>query len=861
MRRLYRLLLKLYPVRFREEFSAPLERQFADDRRDARHAGERARFYLRTLADLVITIPREILREAGQDLRYAARVYRKRAVATALAFGALALAIGATTGVLGVVNALLIRSLPFRQPDRLVEVANPPVSPLGGRADYDAWLANSGFLAGAAAYFPTQMNLAIGPQTSHVQIAEVSANLFDVLGTPAVFGRTFAPGEDRQGRDNVAVISYALWQQYFGGDPRVLGTAIRLNGTPLAVIGVAPPAFDFPRRTAVWTPTVMDYGLLPQDGVFYASMVGRLKTGLPLATANASYSADRATRESLARNRQFARNGLLPDAMIPRLVPLRDQLAGPVRQSSLVLLALVAFALLIACANVAQLLLARVGERRQELAIRGALGASRARLVQQLIVESTLLTTLAAVAGLAVARWTARVAAAAQPVRMAAQDYSALDWRVFAFAILLAALTGLLFGVLPAMLIGRTQTAGDPLRSRAGHGCSGAGRMRTGLLAIQGAVALVLVSGSLVLGRGFLHLVRADLGFRAADVVTLNVSLAGTRWDSENRLAQYYQSALARLRAIPAVQSAAAVQYLPLIDHMYGATGLQLDSGHKVSPVIFNSATPDYFRVMGTPILDGRDFEASDRAGAERVAIVNQEFVSQLGAGPHIVGQRLTALFPKGRTYLIVGVCGSARLHGPSDSFVPQIFLPVDQSPPGFATFVARVQGAAGASLAAARDAVRQAAPEVPIYDVKSLDRRLAEALARPRFYTTAVIFFGVFALLLAVVGTYGAAAYAVTQRTHEMGIRLAVGASPAGLRALLLRQNLAPLAVGVAFGVVAAALFGRYLQSLVAGAEPAGAAACTAAAATLGATAALAVWIATSRIAAIDPTAALRAE
>jgi putative ABC transport system permease protein len=681
-----------------------------------------------------------------------------------------------------------------------------------------------------------------------VEIAEVSANFFALLGCQPAFGRTFAPEEDLPGHDSVAVIGHAFWQQFFGGDPRVLGATVYLNGTPATVIGVAPATLDFPGKTAVWIPTLFDYEHLPKSGVFYAQTIGRLKDGLAVARANAMFQAD--VRHSPPFGTQR-----------PELVPLQDRLAGSIRQASFVLMGLVAFVLLIACANVAHLLLARAAERRSELMIRNALGASRARLVQQLITESTLLTLVAAGAGLAVARWASLVAAAAQPAQLAFQEYSVLDWRVVAFAAGLAALTGIGFGVLPASLMGRTQSAPDALRSRNTQP-SGAGRMRAVLLAMQGALTLVLIAGAFTMGRSFLRLLGTDLGFHSGGVVTLNVSLPGTRWDSEKRTAQYYDEALARLRAIPGVESAAAVGYLPLTNY-YGFMGatIELDASHKVSPTMFDYATPDYFRTMRTPILDGREFNAGDGPGSERVAIVNQEFAAKLGIGPHLVGKRVSIRFGPQRTYTIVGVTQSALIGGPGGVPSAQLFLPIRQSTADFVTFVAHVHGTAAPYLAMCRGAVQQVDRQVPIYDVKTLDERLSDMLATPRFYTTAVLFFGGFALLLAVVGIFGAASYSIAQRTHEIGVRIAVGATTGGVRGMLLWQSMLPMGCGAAAGIAGAAVLGRYLQHLIAGAESTGAWTCAAAAATLALSAALAVWTATGRIARMDPTAALRAE
>jgi putative ABC transport system permease protein len=845
--RFYRLLLKLYPARFREEFAAPLERQFSDEYRETHGAGQRALFWLRTLADWAVTVPAERARELGQDLRYAARVYRRRAFATTLALSALALAIGATTGVFSVVNALLLRSLPFRDAERLVLEFRVIPRFDGDSASLDAWSHNSAYLEDATIYRPADMNLNTNAGTVRVKVAQTTARFFSVLGTEPAFGRAFAVEESVAGRDQVAVIGHGLWQQISGGDPRILGATIRLNGVPLTVIGVAPPGFDFPDHTAVWIPTGHDYQRIPNSTFGAPYTVGRLKPGVTVAEANRMYYAELA----LAYPRG------LSDADRVRWVSLRDRLAGSVRQASLVLLGVVLFVLLIACANVAQLLLSRVSERRQELTIRRALGASRARLVQQLITESMVLTLAAGAAGLAVAQWAARIAAVTAPPPLAAQRYTVLDCPVLAFATGLALLTGLMFGVLPALLIGRMQPTADSLRSHAGSPLRRAGRLRTLLVAAQAALTLVLVAGALTMGRSFLRLLGTDLGFRTERVITLSVSLDGTRYDANHGETGFYRGALDRLRAVPGVESAGAVDYLPLASDYLAVFRFRRDSTHKPWGIQV-TATPDYFRTLRTPLLEGRDFTKADRRGAEPVAIVNESFARR--AGSAIIGAKIAS--DQDQTFTVVGVVRTmsfSPFSRPDDE--PQVYVPAAQNPPQFATFVVRVKGGPDPYRAVLRDAVQQVDRQVAVYGIETFDSRLRQTLARPRFYTTAILFFGGFALLLAIVGTYGVASYSIAQRTREMGVRIAVGASPRGLRGMLLRQSMLPVACGAVAGVAGAAALGRYLQHLIAQAEPTGPWTCALAAAALAATAALAVWTATGRVVRMDPTAALRAE
>lgn len=851
--RIYRLLLRLYPARFREEYAAPLERQFADDYRDAVASGAAGLFWLRFVKDMLVSIPVEICRETAQDLRYASRVYRRRLVVTGLALTALALGVGATTGVFSVLNALLWRSLPFRDPERLVELQG---SGMRTRPGFYDWQSASAFLSAAAVYSSGDMNLDLGGESVRTKVAETSAGFFRALGVDPVVGRSFLAEEDLQGHDSVAVIGYGLWQQLFAGDAAALGKTLILNGMSLTVVGVAPPSFDYPERTAAWVPTVFDFPKIPKSGVVFWRTLGRLKSGLTLARAKSMYLAS-LPPESLPKPAAKGPSGFSP--IMPALIPLRDQLAGPVRKASLVLFGIVIFVLLIACANVAHLLLSRFAERRQELAIRAALGASRARLVQQLITESVLLTLAASAVGLAIARWAEGLAATIQPAQLDSQSYTILDGRVLAFVVAVAALTGILFGVLPAISMQRTQLSADPL-CQTGAQSARLSRVRSALIAIQAALTLVLVAGSLLMGRTFLRLLGTNLGFRTDHAVTLNVSLSGTPYEANHFQTEYYRQALDRLRAIPGVQYAAAAQFLPLVENMYMGQEFSLDLSHKAPGTLTLPVTTDYFRTIGTPILDGREFTSADRAGSDPVMIVNQAFVHQLGLEDRVVGRKVFDWRGE-KQYTIVGVVADERLSGPSAQPQPFAYFPVDHWTPGFATFVARVRGQAEPYLAICRDALRQLDPSVPVYDVKTLDQRLTDNLRRPRFYTTAILFFGAFALLLALIGIYGLAAYAIAQRTHEIGVRIAVGARLGQVRFMLMRQSMAPLMLGLMAGAGGAFALAGSLQALIYDAPALDPVTCGGAALLLSLVGAAAVWSATGRILKLDPMLALRAD
>jgi predicted permease len=541
------------------------------------------------------------------------------------------------------------------------------------------------------------------------------------------------------------------------------------------------------------------------------------------------------------------------------LISLQNELAGPVRQASWVLAVMTLLVLLTACANVAQLLLSRTNERHQELELRAALGASRARLLQQLTTEATILTTAGALLGLLVAQWTSKLTSSIIPPQLATQQYTILDWRVLAFAAALALLLALAFGVLPAWLLGRLQPSGQMIRSHFGSRDFRTKRARATLVAVQAALTLTLVTSSLAMGRTFLELLRANLGFHTAGVVTLNVSLQGTKHHGPAEW-QYYSEALRRLRSVPGVQAAGAISHLPLTNDFYMAGSFKLDSLQTVPGTVMNAVTPDYFRTMETRFLAGRDFVEANAQVPTPSVIVNEAFAKSAGLGKAIIGRTFRA--PWGNTqYRIVGLVATTSLSDPAYQSAPQIYFPIEEEPPPALTLVARVSGSPEAYLAQCRDAVRVLDKQVPIYDVKTLDRRLADALSRPRFYTTAILFLAGLGLLLAAVGIYGTAAYAIAQRRSEMGVRMALGATYERLRTMMVRESLLPVFCGIALGVAGSLAAGRYLGHLVEGAALTEPWLLAVAAGIFLLVGLLSAWRATSRVLAIDPAEAIRAE
>jgi putative ABC transport system permease protein len=834
--RFYCGLLRLYPARFREEYAVQIERQLRDEYRALHSPRARALFWLRALVDLAVSIPTELTREIGQDLTYGARVYRRRKFVTGLALSALALAIGASTGVFSVINARLLRSLPFKEPGRLVQLWLSEVSTFSGRDQFNEFRRSSAYLSDAAGFLTGEMALARSDGALRLRVTETTANFFELFGVEPGLGRAFAPDEDVPGGNTVAVIGYGLWQQAFGGDSRILGSVVRVNGTVLTVIGIAPPGFDFPSKTALWAPTAYDFQRLPKSEGFVTEVAGRLKPGITLEQARAIHDAEVQRNHARMPNVRFMNR--------PEVRSLRDQLAGPVRQASLVLLAAVGFVLLIACANVAQLLLSRVSERREELAVRAGLGASRARLTQQLITEAVLLTTAAAVAGLLVTRWTSRLAAAAQPAPLESQSYAVLDWPVVVFALTLAALTGLAFGVLPAVVLGRLHPAQDVLRVPAGPSHGGASRMRFALIAMQAALTVVLMGGAVTMIRSFQALMQRSVWYHADGLATATVSLAGSRYAQHKIQREYYDEALRRLRSLPGVQRVAAVNFVPAYQGLVSGALFRTEAGVEAPLTTFNAATPDYFRTMGVTLISGRVPGVLEPHAPEREVVVTEGV-----AGRAILGQVLVNTLTRQRM----------RVVGVAPGRDPAMYLA--WTGPAFATFLVRVRGEAKDSLPAVHDAIRGIDGEIPVYDVKTMEHRVQDGFVQERFYTTASTFLAGFALLLAAIGIFGGASYAVAQRTREIGVRIAVGAPQTRVRAMLARQSLVPLALGLVAGVGAAVLLGGSLQSLFRPIEPVGLAASTAAAGLFVLIGGAAVWRATARVTRIDPVQALRAE
>jgi len=794
----------------------------------------------RRLKLFVSTVPREAL----QDARYTFRLWARHPLHTLFMIAALAIGIGATTGGFSVVNTLLLSSLPFHDPERLASFQpNEFIPPHSSSKQFHDWSEQSTYLANAALVEDGDVNIGMDQETVRVHAAWTSWNLFNVLGSPVALGRAFLPGEDALDKGQVAVISYGLWQQLFGGERRAVGSSIRVNGKQLTIIGVTSPGFDYPRDTALWQPAAFS-----EDNNGWTT-VARLKPGITWAQARAAFEAD--------VNRLSPTPGKLDSSSPrPKMRSLREALTGPVASASLMLMAGMALILLIACTNVANLLMARITDRTSELSIRSAMGASRGRLKRQLLTECLLLCAVSAMVGLLVAAGVTSVAAKVQPAPLSGMSYSLFDVRVLAFSLTVSVVAALLFSVLPFSAIGHVHTF-----SGTGSGRTPSSRTISKFLTgAQVALTIILLTASLSIGRAFFQLMAADRGYDATGIVTVNVSLDGTTHQTSKERLQYFEEVLARIRSLPGVRSASATEFLPLyatgfVGGRFGVDGRKANRGSTMVPTL-----SDYFQTMGGRILEGREFTESEVAAGNRVAVVNERFANEFGGAREVLGRRLT--IGTGSGWMIIGVVRGMEFDtDESLAHSNQVFVPAESPGGFFSTFVARVDGRTDDHLATIRDAIRSVDPYVPVFGVKTMDQRMSDFFIRPRAYRTAVWMFAAFAVLLALIGIYGIVSHSVAERTQEMGLRMAIGATPAQVRGMLLKQSLLVVTAGAILGIAGSSAVGRFLGNVITEAKPVGLPTAMVLAFSLGAAAAITIWSATHRIPDLDIVGLLRAE
>ncbi|MFN0122429.1 MAG: ABC transporter permease [Blastocatellia bacterium] len=817
------------------------------------------------------------MRTLIQDLRHGARMLAKTPGATMIAMLTLALGIGANIAMFSVVNALLLRPLPFPREQQLMVLreskAGEPDNPLGDNGvsylNFSDWRAQSRSFDSMAIVQTTGMTLTGEGEPVRATAAVVSADLFRVLDRAPALGRAFTATDEQPGGAaglRAVMLGYECWRTRFGADPRVTDRSIRLDNQAYQIIGVA-PAGIFPLReepVEFWITTAYG-GAAYQQGTMngsrgyraYIAALGRLR---------ADVTPERAQAELDGIARGLAEKH--PDSNrdhIAHVYPLRGLLTGPVKPLLWLLLGVVGAVLLIACANVANLLLARAATRRREIAIRAALGATRWRIARQLLTESLLLSLGGAVLGIVVSLWAVDLLLWLAPAGAPRVTGLAPDWRVALFALAAALVTGILCGLAPALLVSRTDLAGEVREGgRQQTGGRGQRYVRGALVIGQIAVAMILLAGAGLLLRSFIKLNQSDPGFPTQNLLTASIVLADTRYEKdENRLA-FYEQLAPRLRALPGVADVSLAQSIPLTPNDNGTSldivGRPYPRGQEPEARL-RFIGLDYFRTIGVPGLAGRDFSAADNARARPVVIVNEAFARRFFPGENPLGRQLKPGWGGDAPKEIVGVYANVRHRWLGDQPRPEMYVPLAQFPAADMTILLRTRVAPEALTSALGQTIHELDAQLPVTDVKTLEQYRGETMALPRFNTFVLLTFATLALSLSLIGLYGTLSYSVAQRTREMGIRLALGARTRDVLWMVIRQGMALVLAGLVIGLAAALALTRAVTSLLYEISPADPLTYATLALLLLAVSLLACWLPARRATRVDPMIALRCE
>lgn len=885
----YRQLLRAYPRQFRDRFGSDMEQVFRDRYGAAARRGRTvgALFLLRTVADVAVNATavrfhsreRTLMnwRSAGSDARYALRVFARNPVFTSLAVTALALGIGANTAIFTIVNGVLLKPLPYANPDGLVMVWSTNaiehrdrdvVAPL----DFLDYRKASAFADMQATYsFIVGAPLTTAAGTEQITTTAVTPGMFEMLGRAAVLGRTFTPADVQ----TAVIVSYRFWRSRFGADAAALGQVLTIAGQPRTVIGVMPADFVFPYKSMLgpsgfsrshevdaWLPLEFVNGNSQATGVAaltrgvrFLSVVGRLKPGV---------TAGQADSELAGIARQLAT--IYPDTnrvVGASVVPLHEQAVGAMRPALGLLLAGVGFVLLMACVNLANLLLARTSVRQREMAVRAALGAERRRLIAQTLIETVLLAAAGGMVAIAVVRAGMSALLALAPGDMPRLAEVRADATVMGFTFLLALITGIAIGIVPAMAASRPEL--QTALKTAGRGATagrGQRRVRSALVVVEVGLAVVLTLGAGLLLRSFLSVLAVDPGFQPDRLLTMQIALPQKYQTPAQRLA-LYKDLFGRLAALPGVQSSGGTTRLPLgstnVTTRVGVEGTDTPPA-EWPEVEFRRAMHDYFEAMGIPLLRGRSFAESDDAAATPVVVINQTMARQLFPNGDPVGKRIRMGAPTAPWRTIVGVIGDVRHSGLETPPAPEMYMSYLQGPPTNPFIVIRTAGDPSALTATVRGEVRAIDKDIAAYDIRPMAQVRSESVGQRRFVLLLVAAFGALALIMAAVGVYGVMALIVTERTAEIGIRLALGAQPATVLRLVVTQGLTLAALGVAFGIAVSLTMTPLLTTQLFGIRPLDPVTMAAVPALLLTVAAVACYVPARRAMRIDPVNALRA-
>jgi putative ABC transport system permease protein len=762
-----------------------------------------------------------------QDLRFGARMLMKSPAVTVVAIIALTLGIGANTAIFSVVHSVLLRSFPYHDGDKLAIVwehrksgkGNPQnVINLGNFFD---WRDQNSVFTDMAAFFDLNVNLTGEGEAEEVPGQIATPNLFSLLGVNPIRGRTFGPDDGKPGQNRVVVISYDLWQRRFGGDESIIGRKITLNNEPNEIIGVLPPDVSWfvqkgsmiRNAPQIWSPWQVSNELRRRQGRF-ARAVARLKPGVTFDQAQNEMTmiGNRLEQEYPEFNTRWGVS----------VVPLRTQVAGEIRKPLLILLGAVGFVLLIACANVANLLLARAASRKKEIALRAGLGASRWRIARQLLTESVLLSAIGGGFGLLLAWWGTRALLGLSPPELMDVRDTAVNLPVLAFTVGLTMLTGIIFGLVPALEAARVDL-NESLKEggRSGGQGSRSHRVRNMFVIVQVALALVLLVGAGLLIRSLNRLNSVDPGFDPHQLMTMRVNLPERKYDSEIKIISFFQRAVERLRTIPGVETVGAINYVPF-GGPYSGTVIQIEGQPKLPPgqelttgIVVTDA--NYFSTMHIPLKRGRLFSAQEATEMRHVVIINEAFARENFPGQDPIGKRVTInMKDQNVPTEIIGIVGDNKHKGLDTETEPMAFWPHPELVDSSMTLLVRTQGDPRNIAAAARNVIHELDPDQPIGEVNTMQGLMAKSVARSRFNTVLLTVFSALALVMAAVGIYGVMSYSVQQRTHELGIRMALGAQHRDVLQLIVKQGIALGVIGVAAGLLASFGLTRLMTSLL---------------------------------------------
>ena len=759
-----------------------------------------------------------------QDLRYAVRSLRRQPSFALTAILTLALGIGSTTAIFSVVNAVILRPLPFEDAERLVAIQNQSArtgtkSPNVSAPDFHDFKAQSTSFESMGYYTGGEWSVTVNGAADYAMAFRVTPGFLDALRAKAAVGRLFNEEELRTGALSV-VISDAYWKRTFGGQPSVIGKTLKFDEQVYTVIGVLAPGVRFPARAEIYSPAALR-SETSRTGHNYRT-VARLRDGVTLEQAQQEMTAIAkrlgAAYPTSNGNKLFA------------VVPLQDVVVDNIRQTLYVLFAAVAVVLLIACANVANLLLARAAMRTREMVVRAAVGASRARLVRQLLTESAVLGISAALLGAWLARLATKALLAFAPAALPQMNSVQVDLVALGFALAVALAASLLFGLAPALQVSRVHLS-QGLR-QGGKGSAAGGRTglaRSAFVVAEVALALMLVVGATLLGRSLVALVSVDMGFDGDRILVLRTVVPVPSFSQAARATDFYRDLFADVRGLPGVEAAAGVTSLPTQVRSTGGyqvdgPGVTVDAFAGGGPqAVMNVVTPDYFRTLRVPMRQGRDFNDADRRGAPMVAIINEELARLTFGGADPIGRRIRCGLDTLEFMTIVGVAADIRTSGPAAPATPEIFMPYEQHP-GPATSMNVLARTSTANPLALSETIRRRIasrnPDVPV-KVSTMEGTLETASETPRFRTVLLVSFAAVALILAVAGIYGVLSYVVTQRIPELGVRIALGAAPSSILALVLRQGATLAAIGLAVGFALALVCVRFLDGMLFGVTP----------------------------------------